>query len=228
MATSKQEKIEELKLHSNKIQEKIKELFSDHIKDIDFSYINLFTVLLFSEMHHDPQNPGWAGRDRLVISNLKAIPSLFAVFAQIGYINWKEFHDLVLKLPRLFSNPNLALVNYPGVDFMTDSAYYGMMQSLGYALSGRYNRQEFRVYHVLPDKRSTGVQGALISAASAKLTNFTSVIPFLDLQKKSAAAHFWFSMGWHIEEVKFEELSSIFEGFARISRSREKPQAMLG
>lgn len=228
MTLSRQEIKDNLKSRSIKIKNKVTEYFGDHMKDIDFSQVELFTVLFFSEIRHKPENPGWTGRDKLVVSNLKSLPSLLAVLAESGFINWKEFHDLIVKLPRFFSNPNLSLINYPGVEFISDSPYQGMIQSLSYALVGKKSRSECRVYHVLSDKKSTALQEALITAADVKLNNLTAIMPFVEMQKRSAAIHFWFSMGWQVEEVRFDEPGNIYEGLARANRSKEKPQVLIG
>ena len=36
-------------------------------------------------MNHDPANPGWDGRDRLVLSNGHVCPVLYAALAESGY-----------------------------------------------------------------------------------------------------------------------------------------------
>ncbi|MCD4784645.1 MAG: hypothetical protein K8T10_12560 [Candidatus Eremiobacteraeota bacterium] len=210
------------------ISKKLYSIFGDYARDIDFSGIRLFTCLFYNELRHDPRNPGWVGRDRLVISNPKLIPSLLAVLAQAGYINWKECHDVIIQLPKFFSGSNIALVNYPGVEFMTQIPYQGMLFSLGAALVGKRSRKEYRVYHVTDDKRSTQLQDALISASGMKLENLTTIIPDIDMQKRSSIIHFWFSMGWQLEEIHFDDVSSIYEGFYRAARAKEKPKIILG
>jgi len=228
MAMTKQEIKEELRSISDKIRMKVDEIFGDQARDFDFSYIDLFTVLYFYAMHHEPDNPTSKERDRLLISNIKVVPSLLAVLARIGYLNWREFHELVMVLPKLFSNPHMTLVNYPGVEFITNSLYLGTTQSLGSALVGLRSRQKFNVYHVLTEKCTPSLQEALLTASSCKMNNLISIIPFLDIQQRSNCIHFWFSMGWQLEETRFDDINRIFEGFARASRSREKPRVFLG
>lgn len=228
MIMSRQEIKTELKARSDSIKDNIKEVFGDHARDIDFSHVDLFTILYHHEMRHEPNNPTWAGRDRLVVSNMKVIPSLFAVLADAGYFTWKEFHDILLRLPKLFANPHIALVHYPGVEFITDSPYLGMIQSLGFALSGARSRLEYSVYHITDETRTPILQDTLLTASANKLNNFTSIIPFLDLQQRSSTIHFWFSMGWQLEEIRFDDINNIYEGLARASRSRGKPRVLMG
>jgi len=219
---------DDLKARSDRVSLKVNDLFGDHVRDIDFSFINLFTLLFYHTMRHKPDDPLWSGRDRLIISDLKVIPSVLALMADTGYISWKDCRELVIKLPRFFSNPNVSLTDYPAVDFITNSPYLGMIQSMGYALSGRQSRSEFRVFHVLTDRRSTNMQDALLAASKEKLCNLFAIIPFIDLQKRSGIMHFWFSMGWQPEEARFEELGSIFDGLLRVMSKPQKPSILLG
>ncbi len=218
----------ELKTRADSIKDQVKEVLGDYSRDVDLSHIALFTVLFSHEMRHEPDNPTWAGRDRLVVSNLKVIPSLLAVLADTGYFSWREFHGLMLRLPKLFGNPHIAMINYPGVDFISNSPYMGMIQSLGFALSGIKSRLEYNVYHILDESRTPALQDVLMSSSAHRLNNFTSIIPYLDIQQRSSCIHFWFSMGWQLEEVRFDDVNNLFEGFARASRSTAKPRILLG
>jgi transketolase len=225
---SRSEAREQLHRHSAAIKDRLLEIYGNSINEIDFSYIELFTVLFYSEMKQDSQNPGMNNRDRLVISDLCAIPSLLALLADTGHITWKEFQELLLGMSRFFANPNLAMVNYPGVDFITGSPYLGMIQSIGYAITGRRARQQYRVYHVSGDRRTAAIQDVLMSSAESRLLNLKCIVPFLDYQRRTASMQFWFSMGWQLEEVKFDDVKSIYEGFYRASGAKMKPQVLLG
>lgn len=228
MAVKRQEIKEELTQISQRVGEKLSELFGDHQREVNFSALNLFLVLFHKHIRFKADTPEWPGRDRLVISNLKVVPSLFAVLADVGFISWKEFQDLVMTLPKFFGNRNIALVGYPGVDFITDDPHHGMFFSLGQAQVGRQSRSDFRVYHVLSDKRTVTMQDALLTASSAKMKNLTSIIPFVERHERSATTHFWFSMGWQPEESRFDDVASIYNGLKRISSVSDKPQVLLG
>lgn len=228
MALSRQEIKDELKACSVQVRQKVDELCGDYARDVDFSYVPFFTVLFFNEMRHQPDNPTWPGRDRLIVSNMKVVPSLLAVLAHAGYFTWKEFGGLLVRLPKLLAGSSLAMISYPGVEFVTDEPYHGMIHSLGFALAGAKSRQEYRVYHVLNESRSPVMQEVLLAASQGRLGNLACIIPFLDLQQRSSTLHFWFSMGWQLEEVRFEDTGQVFEGFARSSRAAGKPRILMG
>src|SRR3990170_7718569 len=46
---------------------------------------DVFVALYFHILHHDPKNPDWPERDRLVLSNGHICPVRYAVMAHAGY-----------------------------------------------------------------------------------------------------------------------------------------------
>ena len=51
------------------------------------SCADILVALYFNQMNHDPRNPGWADRDRLVLSKGHACPALYSVLAETGYFS---------------------------------------------------------------------------------------------------------------------------------------------
>jgi transketolase len=58
------------------------------------SAIDLITCLYFAKMRHDPKRPDWPERDRFILSKGHAVPALYAVLAEAGYIPVKELSTL--------------------------------------------------------------------------------------------------------------------------------------
>ncbi|MBN2336150.1 hypothetical protein JXL21_11370, partial [Candidatus Bathyarchaeota archaeon] len=50
------------------------------------SIVDILAILYFMKMQHDPSNPDWAERDRLVLSKGHAAPALYAVLIEAGYL----------------------------------------------------------------------------------------------------------------------------------------------
>ena len=75
---------------------------------------DIFTILYFNAMRHDPLNPSWPSRDRLVLSNGHICPVLYAALAESGYFPVTELSTLRKLGTRLHGHPhNLAL---PGLE----------------------------------------------------------------------------------------------------------------
>ena len=47
--------------------------------------VDIFTVLYFDHLRHDPQHPDWEGRDKVVLSIGHTAPVLYATLAAAGY-----------------------------------------------------------------------------------------------------------------------------------------------
>src|SRR3989338_8360636 len=59
---------------------------------------DIFTYLFFAPpaggLKHDPKNPAWPDRDRLVLSNGHICPVLYSTMAHAGYFPIKELKTL--------------------------------------------------------------------------------------------------------------------------------------
>ena len=50
-----------------------------------FSSADVVTAILFHRMRHDPKNPQWPERDRLIISKGHSCEIVYAALAEAGY-----------------------------------------------------------------------------------------------------------------------------------------------
>lgn len=224
---SRQEIREKIIQKSQAISRKAGEIFGDYYQNMDFSSVGLFTALYYGHLQHDPSNPAWSKRDRVVLSCPAMFPSLLAVLSDLGYITWKECHETIIQLPKLLSSPVMSMVNYPGCDFFCQSAQVGMVFAMGSAFAGLKGRKTFRVVHVMPDIRSAEIQDMLMGASVGKLSNLTAVVPVKDLRDRYSTTHFWFSMGWQPEETNLDDVTTLFEGLMRVLRQKDNPQVVL-
>ena len=55
---------------------------------------DVFAALYFKVLKHDPTNPSWTHRDRLVLSNGHICPVLYAAMAHSGYFQINELLTL--------------------------------------------------------------------------------------------------------------------------------------
>src|SRR3989338_5888314 len=91
------EKIKELELKANDIRltiiEMLLEAGSGHTAG-PLDMADIFTLLYFHALRHDPKNPDWSDRDRLVLSNGHIAPVLYASMAHAGYFSVNECKTL--------------------------------------------------------------------------------------------------------------------------------------
>src|SRR3989344_511209 len=67
---------------------------------------DIFTALYFHLLKHDPTNPKWQERDRLVLSNGHIAPVLYATMAHAGYFPISELKTLRKFGSRLQGHPH--------------------------------------------------------------------------------------------------------------------------
>src|SRR3989344_6036135 len=67
---------------------------------------DVFSYLFFHALKHDPKNPFWSERDRLVLSNGHIAPVLYAAMAHAGYFPIEELKTLRKFKSRLQGHPH--------------------------------------------------------------------------------------------------------------------------
>src|SRR3989338_8882074 len=97
MATLTESKIYKLEEIANNIRQSIIEMLieagSGHTAG-PLGMADIFTLFYFHILKHDPKNPSWVDRDRLVLSNGHICPVLYATMAHAGYFPIEELKTL--------------------------------------------------------------------------------------------------------------------------------------
>src|SRR3989344_4084849 len=75
---------------------------------------DIFTALYFQVLKHDPKNPEWEERDRLVLSNGHICPVQYATMAHAGYFPVEELLTLRKFGTRLQGHPHRTAL--PGIE----------------------------------------------------------------------------------------------------------------
>ena len=132
------EEILELERKANLIRESIIEMLvaagSGHTAG-SLDMADIFTLLYFNTLKHDPQNPDWEERDRLVLSAGHICPVLYATLAHAGYLPLEELISLRSFGSRLQGHPHRTAL--PGVETSSGPLGSGLSQAVGMALAER-------------------------------------------------------------------------------------------
>ena len=146
------------------------------------SAADVFTYLYFKELHIDPQNPKWEGRDRFVLSKGHTAPGLYAALAYRGFFPVDDLPTLRHIDSYLQGHPNMSTV--PGVDMSTGSLGQGISCACGMALGLKKQGSTARVYTLLGDgeMQEGQVWEALMFAAHYRLDNLCVIIDHNGLQ----------------------------------------------
>ena len=113
---------------------------------------DIFTALFFGILKHDPTNPLWEERDRLVLSNGHICPVYYATLAHAGYFSLEELKTLRKFGSRLQGHPDKNFL--PFIETSSGPLGLGLSQAVGMCLAdkinnGKYSSKQF--YCLLSD-----------------------------------------------------------------------------
>ncbi len=228
------------------LQEKAKELRRTIFKTIcngggghipaSFSIVELLTVLYFSVLRTDPNNPGDSNRDRFILSKGHAGVALYAVLAEKGFFDKKHLDTYGKKGTILGGHPDMYKV--PGVEASTGALGHGFPFAVGMALAGKMDKRDYRVFTILGDGecQEGSVWEAALFAPKHKLDNLTVIIDYnkfqaMDLLEKiiplEPLADKWRAFGWEVKEVDGHNIPVLQEFFQSLPLAKNKPALVI-
>jgi len=132
------EEVKNLELKANHIRQSIIEMLvaagSGHTAG-PLGMADILTLLYFKVLQHDPKNPEWPERDRLVLSHGHVCPVLYATLAHAGYFGVEELLTLRKFGSRLQGHPHR--IALPGLETSSGPLGSGLSQAVGMALAER-------------------------------------------------------------------------------------------
>jgi transketolase len=236
------EKINFLALKANQIREHIIKMLvkagSGHTAG-PLGMADIFTLLYFHTLRHEPKRPEWEGRDRLVLSNGHICPVLYAAMGEAGYFDLEE-----LKTLRQFGS---ILQGHPHRDFLpaleTSSGPLGsgLSQAVGMALADRADNGESTdkfIYCLMSDgeqecgqtweaamlagKEGLGRLIAIMDRNNIQIDGYTEdIMPLEPLPKKYEA---W---NWHVIEVGGHDFKALNEAITEAQGVFSRPSMII-
>src|SRR5664279_4522143 len=174
------------------------------------SLAEVMSVLFFGGvLRYDAQDPSWANRDRLILSEGHTAPILYSAFTEAGLKGWSV--DALMDLRK---NPDVIAQGHttrgltPGVDCSTGALGMGGSKSLGMALAARYKGQDYHTFTIIGDGEAE--EGQIYEAASnAALVGADNLTWILNRNKAQQSAgtqdlssirhdDFFRSLGWNV------------------------------
>ncbi len=110
---------------------------------------DIFSAFYFHILRHDPKNPDWEDRDRLVLSNGHICPVRYAAMALTGYFPVEELKTLRKINTRLQGHPHRTAL--PGVETTSGPLGEGISQAIGMAIAGKLDKKDYHVYCITSD-----------------------------------------------------------------------------
>lgn len=198
---------------------------------------DIFTALYFSILNHDPNNPGWPGRDRLILSIGHVAPVLYASLAHAGYFPVEELNTLRKLGTRLQGHPGRDH-GLPGIELSAGSLGQGLSVAVGMALAAKMDQDSHRIYCVNGDGelQEGSIWEAAMAAAHHNLGNLTAIIDRNSLQIDGPTekvmhleplADKWKSFGWNVLECNGHDFISILNAFRNAADSPGVPSVII-
>ena len=200
------------------------------------SIVDLLTVLYYSAMNIDPNEPKKEGRDRLIISKGHGGPALYATLASKGYFPKEE----LLTLNQLGTNlPSHCDMNRTiGVDMTTGSLGQGFSAAVGIAIGSKIRRDGATIYTIIGDGESQEGQvwEAGMLAAHKKLNNLIAFTDFNNLQIDGTVDAInslgdleakWNSFGWYTQEIDGHDFDAIHKAIQNAKQQKDKPSMII-
>lgn len=185
------------------------------------SVIDILTVLYFHSMRHDPKDPKWADRDRLIFSKGHGCPALYCALAYSGYFDKKMLLTLRQLGSPLQGHPDLRRL--PGIEASTGSLGQGLSIAAGCALAAKLDKKNYYSYAIISDGELNEGQiwEAAAFASFQKLPRLITILDYNKYQLSGATkdildmepvADKWRSFGWSVKEIDGHSLPGILEG----------------
>lgn len=236
------EKIKNLEEKANSIRESIIEMLleakSGHTAG-PLGMADIFTALFFHCLKHDPKNPSWAERDRVILSNGHICPVYYATLAHAGYFPLEELKTLRKFGSRLQGHPHREFL--PLLENSSGPLGSGLSQAVGMAIADRIDNgvsSGKQIYALLSDGEHDEGQTweAYLLAGKMKLQNLTVIIDRNNIQIDGYTENIMplepfddklRAFGFHVQSIDGHNFESIVEAIGQAQAVYDRPSAII-
>ncbi|OHA90987.1 MAG: transketolase [Candidatus Zambryskibacteria bacterium RIFCSPHIGHO2_01_FULL_44_22b] len=236
------DKVKKLEERANKIRISIIDILEDagsgHVAG-PLDMADIFTVLFFHTLRHEPKKPDWPERDRLVLSNGHICPVLYTTMAYSGYFPIEELRTLRQFGSRLQGHPHRDFL--PMLETSSGPLGAGLSQAVGMALADKINHgltSQRRIYALLSDGEleSGATWEAAMLAGKEKLNNLVAVVDrnniqidgyVEDIMPLEPLSDKWRAWNWHVIEIDGHNMEEIADAFDAAKSIFEKPTVII-
>ncbi|MDE1966290.1 MAG: transketolase [Patescibacteria group bacterium] len=214
---------------------------------------DIFAAFYFHILSHDPKNPDWPERDRLILSNGHITPIRYAAMAHAGYFPVEECLTLRKLGSRLQGHPERDRL--PGVETTSGPLGEGLSQAAGMAYAfaklggtslelgeargaGAAMPSQPRIYCLTSDgeHQEGNTWEAAMFAGKHRLSNLTAVMDrnniqidgdTEDIMPLEPLADKYRAFNWHVIEVDGHNIPQFVAAIDEAHAIHEKPTMIL-
>jgi transketolase len=191
------------------------------------SIMDVTAALYLKVANHDPENPQWSERDRIIWSGGHKAPSLYLGLAFAGFC---KLQDVVLlrKLGSPFQgHPHW--LKLPGVEVSTGSLGQGLSIAVGVALAAKLDNKNHRTFCIMGDgeQQEGEIWEAAMEASHYKLENLVGIVdynrlqidgPVSDVMNIDPLEEKYKSFGWDVARIDGHDMAQIVNALS-VSRA---------
>jgi transketolase len=208
---------------------------------------DVFTVLYGKVLKHDPKNPTWADRDRLILSNGHICPVLYSTMAHFGYFLTSELKTLRKFGSRLQGHPHREFL--PMLETSSGPLGSGLSQAVGMCLAsrmvsgttpplkgevgrgpyfycllgdGELNEGQNWEAIMLAGKEKLGNLICLVDRNNIQIDGFTeNIMPLEPIDKK------WEAFNFDVQVINGNNLEEIYNAIEKAKATFNKPSVII-
>jgi len=200
------------------------------------SIMDVTAALYLRVANHDPANPNWVGRDRILWSTGHKAPSLYLGLAFAGFC---PLEDVVYL--RKLSSPYQGHPHWlklAGVEASTGSLGQGLSICVGLALAARLNEQQHKIFCIMGDgeQQEGQVWEAAMEAGHFALDNIIAIVDVnrlqidgwvKDVMQVEPLAAKYAAFGWEVMRIDGHDMNQVVDALEQARNVKGKPVVIL-
>ncbi len=191
------------------------------------SMMEIVAALYLKVANHDPNNPDWKDRDRIIWSGGHKAPALYL---GLGFAGYFPIEDIVT-LRKLYSpfqgHPHR--LKLPGVEVSSGSLGQGLSIAVGMALAGKLDGGKHSVFCIMGDgeQQEGNIWEAVMEASHFKLDNLVAIIDrnrlqidgwVKDVMNVEPLDERYRSFGWEVIEIDGHDVTQVVDGLQKAKK----------
>jgi transketolase len=201
-----------------------------------FSMADLLAVLYGGVLRVRPAEPGWPGRDRLLVSKGHAAAAVYAALSEAGFFPADWLDTYCQDGTRLAGH--VSHHGVPGVELSSGSLGHALSVGCGMALAGQRDGAGYRVFVLLSDGECDegSVWEAALFAPHHRLDNLVALVDYNKIQSFGTVkevldlhpfADKWRAFGWSVVEADGHDHAQLADLLSTVPREASRPTAVI-
>jgi transketolase len=200
------------------------------------SMADIVAVLYSGVLAVRPDEPGWPGRDRFILSKGHAGAGVYAALAERGFMPLDKLATHYQNGSEL--SGHVSHKGIPGVELSTGSLGHGLSVGAGMAYGAKLDGHAWRVFVLLSDGECDEGSNweAVLFAAHHRLDNLVAVVDYNKIQSLAPVpetlalepfADKWRAFGWAVVEADGHDHDALLRALSSVPAERGRPTVAI-